>query len=598
MYSTVYCHLLFHFTELTKSSLTEHLNSNISVKTKRLKEAKRFLREEQKQFLVLIGHQGEGLSTLGKDLLIEFPERDQYIVMEPAEVLPCIIQSGEKRVILFADDAFGTTYFDEKRFEEWRRIMSRILSCSKHDNAILVMALHIEMIQESKCKQFYEYNQDNVINISTTDLQLDYKKMKKILKSNIVSQMDVLKIEICELKQEECIPQTNKSLASPRRHIISEETIDEIARVALPSGFPGQVARFLNNVDNLKKGVTFFNRAELDKYHEIKNWMTKGREGDLNRFIALIAAFVYGKQNFNMLEIQKRFEKVPQSYLTSCAGKDTRYREVAIRSEMPEMMCILKGFVKRFGMKQTIVESVRSGVQLLLGRYLKEISTEQYIFASVSVEKVVAIICAQSYLVDVCKFSSRAVFSDTIRPATGCDDKQSHILINEKQKPACLAINNRLKDMFLSNEVSEFVRHPAMRIPWFATQFIKYMKHHKNWLMQFISVKDNKSKLNALEISLDYPYQHQVKTNSQCLAEDILLRKEWLKLRHETPKEANQYEIKAVEKCCEMRWEHSYFRLTNPKRLNSSFRLTNRLPVPITKACLKKAISGTSSSIV
>ena len=204
-----------------------------------MKTARRFLREQQKQFLVLTGHQGDGLSTLDKDLLIEFPERDQYIVMEPAEVLQCIIQSEEKRVILFADDVFGITYFDEKLFEDWRRILSKVFSYIKRSNAILVMALHIEMIKESKCKQFYDYYQDNVINISSTDLQLDCKKMKQILKSNIVSQMDVLKIEICESKQEECIPQTNNmSSASPRRHIIFDETIDEIARVALPSGFP------------------------------------------------------------------------------------------------------------------------------------------------------------------------------------------------------------------------------------------------------------------------------------------------------------------------------------------------------------------------
>ena len=591
--------LIISFTELTKSTLTEHKSSKISVKTKRLKTAKRFLRKEQKQFLVLTGHQGDGLSTLGKDLLIAFPERDQYIVMEPTEVIPCIIQSGKKRVILFAEDVFGTTYFDEKRFEEWRRIMNRIFSYITCNNAILIMALHIEMIQESKCKQFYDYYQDNVINISRTDLQLDCKKMKQILRSNIDSQMNALKIEICELKQEECIPQTDKSLASPRRHIISEETIDEIAGVALPSGFPGQVAGFLNNVDNLKKGVTFFNRAEPDKYHEIENWMTNGREGDSNRFIALIAVFVYGELDFKMLEIQLQSEKDHQSYLTSCAGKGTRYREVArMRSKMPEMRCILKGFAKRFGMNQTLVESVRSGVQLLLGRYLKEISTGKYSFASVSVEKVIAIICAQTYLVDVCKFSSHAVFSDIIRPATACDDKKLNILINEKQKPACLAINKRLKDMFLSNKVLEFVGHPVMRIPWFAMQFIKYMKLHKDWLMQFVSVKDNKSKLNALEISLDHPYNLPIKTHSQCLTEDILLRKAWLKLVQETPEEAIRYESKFVEKCCEMRWEHSYFRLTNPKRLNSYFRLTNRLPVPITKACLKKAISGTSSSIV
>ena len=335
------------------------------------------------------------------------------------------------------------------------------------------------------------------------------------------------------------------------------------------------------------KGVNFFNKAEPDKYHEIKNWMTNGREDDLNRFIALIANFVCGKLNFNKLEIQIQSKKDHQSYLTNCARKGTRFREVAkIRSETPDMMCILKGFAKRFGMKQTIVESVRSGVQLLLGRYLKEISTGQYILASVSVEKVVAIICAQTNLVDVCKFSSHEVFCDTIRPATACDDKEINILINKKQKSACLVINKRLKDMFLSNKVSEFVRHPAMRIPWFAMQFIKYMKHHKNWLLQFKNVEDNKSKLKAFEISLDHPYQLPVKTNSQCLAEDILLRKAWLKLRQESPEEANQYEIKVVEKCCEMRWEHSYF------------RLTNRLPVPVTKACLTKAISGISTSIV
>ena len=574
------------FTELTRSTLEDHETSDITVETKRLKAARRLLTEEQKQFLILAGHDGDGLSTLGKDLLLEFPDRDQYIVMEPAEVLPCILQSGEKQVILFADDVFGTTYFDEKRFEEWRRIMNRIFSYIKRNKAILILSLHLEMTQDSKCKQFYDFYQDSVLNISDPDLQLNYKEMSKILKRNIVSQMDVLKIEICQTKQEDLAAQINNK-SSKKRHLISEETIDDIAKVALPSGFPGEVAYFLQNVDNLKKGITFFSTPPMERYNEIDRWQTSNIENDINKLMALIAVFVYVILNFNTFEIHIQSEKEHRSYLASCAGKSNRFKEVSrIRTKMPKMMHILKGFAKRYRIKHNLADSVRSGVRLLLGRYLKEMSKGQYEFASESVEKVVAVICAREYPVEVCTFSSRAVFSDIIGPESSFEDKELHISVNEKTKDMCLAVIKRLQSMLMSNKVLEFIQHPAMRVPWFAMQFIKHLKQQKNGIMEFVILKDNKSDRNVLSLSLDYPYKSPGKTSSQCLAEDILLRKAWLRTRKENAIFANRVERETLEKCCEMQWEHSYF------------RLTAKLRIPITKQCLLQAVRSTSYSIV
>lgn len=72
----LYC---FSTSELTRSILSEHKKTNISVETNRLKEARRRLIDESSEFLILTGYSGDGLSTLGYDLLLDFPNREHFI---------------------------------------------------------------------------------------------------------------------------------------------------------------------------------------------------------------------------------------------------------------------------------------------------------------------------------------------------------------------------------------------------------------------------------------------------------------------------------------------------------------------------------------
>ena len=118
------------------------------------------------------------------------------------------------------------------------------------------VSLHLEFIKDSRCKQFCDFYHDSILNISEPALQLDVKQMKRILPKNIMSQSDTLKIEICRSKSEGIIKGAECKVH--QRVCLSEKTMAAIPKTALPSGFPREVAKFLKNVDNIKKGKSFF----------------------------------------------------------------------------------------------------------------------------------------------------------------------------------------------------------------------------------------------------------------------------------------------------------------------------------------------------
>ena len=568
-------------TELTKSTLDEV--NKISVETKRLRVARTMLQKGQKRFLILAGHQGDGLSTLGKALLLDYPDRDPYVLMEPHEALSCIPHTRGKQVIMFADEMLGTTYFDEKRFEDWSRIMKRLSSYIKHNTVILIMSLCLDMLKEAKCKWFHDFYQHNVLNVSQPALQLDRKEMKQILKRNILSQAEILKIDICKSKCDESLSPVKTNMSCERRPVISEETIEEIACIALPSGFPGAISRFLTSVDNLKNGVKFFSMPSLDMYHEINKWQTDKVEDNLNKFIALIAVFVCGIFSFDKFKAQIQAHKEPKTYSTSCAGKRNMYQ--GVMKVVPSMIRILKEFVRIHGLQETLMSSVGRGIKLLEGRFLKEFSKGHYVIASVSVEKVVAIICARVNAADVCTSCSRAVFNDIVGPDAAFENKELHISVQKKNKNICQAVMKRLHAALTSSKILEVIHHPSMRVSWFSTLFITYLKHQDD-LKTLVMKTDDTTETNVLALSLDCPYTYPGKPNTHCFAEDIILTADWLKIKKNHPGFARELEIKTLEKCCELRWENSYFHLTEV------------FAIPRTETCLFHAVKSTSSSIV
>lgn len=572
--------------DLTKSALEERKKSNISVETKRLVEAKRRLFYENREFLILTGRSGDGLTTLGYDLLLEFPTREHFIVMEPGEVLPCIIQAGEKPVILFADDVFGTTYFDDKRFEEWRRLMGRIFGYLKRCNAILIIALRIELTEESKCKQFCDFHQDSILNISEPVLQLDFKEMRSMLHQNIISQRDILKIEICKTKKEEIIKDV-EGISRIKRCLISEETIDAIAKTALPSGFPREVARFLKNVDNIKRGEEFFQCPTVDMYTEIDKLRTSNKEMDHAMFLALTAVFVYRCLEFDILELHSlhlmKSEKELKSYMASCSGKHNKLGQFR---KPPAMINVLQGFSKRFNLSETIAGSVKKGVKLLLGRFIKEQSKGQFVLASTSVEKVIAISCSHEYPVEVCSGSSRTVFNSVIGPDVAFEEKELHVSVTEKDSRLLSEIIKRLHNRLSTNKVSEIIQHPALRAPWFAKQFIKYLKREKHGLKAIFMLSDGKSGRSIFSLSLDFPYSAAGSINTRCFAEDLMMTKKWIKYRKGNAQYTSVKEHELLEKSCEMKWHASYL------------RLTDKLQIRPSKRCLTLAVNSGSNKII
>ena len=516
----------------------------------------------------MIGHEGEGLTTLGYDLLLDYPDREQYIVMERKEALPCLTQADDKKVVVFADDVFGTTYFDEKRYEGWLRIMNQIRKVMKRNGAILILALHTKFLKVDKCKAFCDQYQENILNISQTNLQLDFKERQSILKCNIMSQIDVLRIEICKTKDEETIT-SEDDVSSLIGIKISEQTIDDIARLSLASGFPGKVENFLRSVDYVKQGVRFFTTPTKDMYDEIESVRMAETEEDREIYIALVAVFVYGSLNFDTFEIHCQYlaksEKALRNYLATCSGKSQKLGQ---RTKCPEMINVLTGFAKKYKCLSSLAGMVKRGVLVMLGRYLKESMKGYYALASESVEKAVAVSCANEYPIDICKHSSKRVFNAIVGPDNAFEEKEIHISVKEKDKTMYQVIMERLYLVLISNKILEFIQHPAMRVAWFAKLFIKQVKKEKHALKTIIMIMDDKCETSLLSLSLKYPYKSPGKFNSQSLAEDLMLSGKWSSIKRDYPEFAKEKEQEHLEKCCEMGWSESYFRLVESLQLS------------------------------
>ena len=576
----IHCYSIFYVLSLVDTSDILEERRSLSVKTKRFEEARRLL-HDGKQFLILVGYQQDGLSSLGYDLLLEFPDREKFVVDNPDQALSCL--SGEKSSILFADDIFGTTYFDVERFEDWQRNMGRIKRLLKKHNGILLLGLHLELTEEVKCKPFYDNYQDDILNISIPGLQLDRNEMKNILTRNISVQKEHLKIEICKSLSEEKNKMENEN-PCPINCIISEETIDNISKTANPSGFPGEVALFTKNVDNMKRGENFFKLPSGRLFREIEGLRNADKlncEQGMYKYLALIAVFIYGKLNLEKMEAHSKYlkksEKQLNAYLSLCFGKQRR----RVSNDFPDMSAVMIGVAKRFKCLASVAESVKAGVQQLLGRFLVEDKRGRIEFASISVERAVAICCAQDYPEEVIMFSSPHVFEHMIGPDDVFADKQLHISITNTGKPV-RALIKRL----LTLDGEKIVQHPAMQSEWFAGLFIQHLQKDKRNFATFVESPANNKGTCVLTLSLHFPYRPLSATRSCCLAEDVIMSNQWQTFRNRNPCFADERENELLEKCCEMGWENAYL------------RLIDKLQKSPTRRCLILAINSCSTKII
>lgn len=250
------------------------------------------------------------------------------------------------------------------------------------------------------------------------------------------------------------------------------------------------------------------------------------------------------------------------------------------------MVYVLHGFSKRFRLNANLAGSVKRGTKQLLGRLIKEEYNGQYAFASISVEKVVAISCAQEYPVEVCSFSSWAVFNSVIGPDEVFEEKDMHVSVTEKDSQLLLEITKRLRKLLSSNKIMEFTQHLALRAPWFAKQFIKHMKRKKHGLKAVFGLFDSKIGRSAFSLSLELPYTSAVVTASQCFVEDLMMTRKWQKFRKCHCELASEMEQEILERSCEMQWESSFL------------RLMDKFPIILSKRCLSLAVDSGSNIII
>ena len=520
-----------------------------TVHTKRLDQAKEHL--GRNNLLILVGNEGDGVTTLGMDILASYDDRERYNVKDVEETFECLTKTADKNIIVLVNDVFGTNKLNMKRFESWDTNMDRIETRIDIDDSILVLVINSKTMNTTACEEFCRRHFDGVLTISKPDLQLDIAEMKGILKCRIKSKKG---IEICRFDNQENLHRDfDRGISGLYR--ISQNTIDSIANTALNSGFPRKVDQFVNRLSdrNLRKGAAFFNEPTPELVNDIEQLRLSDNAKDQYKYISLVAVFVYGQ--LNLKEFESGILRLQNS------GKLSKLKRIARSGakskEYPELLHILVAIAKERNMLPWLVDVVGRGLELLLDKYVKGLKHDNYLLASVSIEMAVAVSCANRFPIDVCIFSSQCAFQCIFGPDDVFEKNEVHVSVKENDKTLLLAVMQRLSLIQETKELKMFLQHPAMRSAWFVQLYLKYLKSKKHGLKKLILATDTNNN-SILVLSLEYPYKPTTMIGTKCLTDDILNSKEWLQIQKKRPRFVDKQYKCIVQKCYEFD-SKSYF---------------------------------------
>ena len=512
-----------------------------TVHTKRLDKAKEHL--GRNNLLILVGNEGDGVTTLGKDILASYNERDRFITKNVGETVECLNETTDDKIIVLVDDVFGTNEFNKDIFEKWDTNMDRMEAQIDLNDSILILVINSKTMKNTASETFCRRHFDNVLNISWPDMQLDITEMREILESNIKSKKY---IEICKFENQENLHRDfNRGVS--RLYRISQNTLDTIANTALKSGFPRKVEQFVGSARNFRKGTAFFNEPTPEMVNDIEQLRVSNNEKDRCKYICLVAIFVYGQLNLKEFESDiLRLQNSSQMLnLLQIARSSTN------SEKHPDLLHILVAIAKERKVFPRLVNVVEHGLKLLLDEYVKRLKPGAYMFASVSIEMAVAVSCANQFPVEICKFSSQCVFNSIFGPDIVYEENEIHISVKEDDKDLLHAMKQRLRRIQKTNKLREFLRHPAMRCAWFAKLYLKYLKSKKDDIKMMILSTDSNNH-SVLVLSVEYPYKPRTNIGTKCLTDDILVSKEWLRIWKKRPYYASEQSKYILRKCYEM----------------------------------------------
>lgn len=572
---------LSNILEHTRELLTTHANGRKVPEQKRLKRAKKVLDDEN---LVIIVGKGSGSTHLATDLLLADNSEEKFNLIELKHLAVCL--HSKKSVSIFIDDEFGTTTIDENAVDFCLKYMK---ICKGKKNVSLKTKKLILTIKDhvyKHCKERLDEYKRCIVNLEDPTLQLDRDDMVEVMRNMIENNKDEFKVVL------DTDSQTMLRISRNGWVHISEFFLVQVAENALPSGFPKKFKKFLETRDNTKKGLDFFIRPSddfLDEITQIKHSNNQCNQSEVEKSLTLVMTSVLGDKltlekvrNINMDQTmirrpKKKKEKRKQKVQTNDEQVQTL--------ESPWWVDIIRFYSHRS--KKSLIESVKNGINLLKGSYLREDIKGVFSFAAPCVKNAVLVSLCRDFPQHVLKLCDQSFFQGFVGTDTSLENDEDHcVKLNVQNRAVCSEANKLLLELCTSGKTELFAKHRLMRDPNFLQQFIESFGKDFGQIWEISKTKDSSTGRCAISCALDVGQLTANYTMRGNFAYSVLLHKIWGQKRKTDKYWSAQVEKEVIHHCCKFGNKDTYFNLR--KKYN----------IPVDYECLKASVESGSCAIV
>ncbi|XP_053380588.1 uncharacterized protein LOC123543606 isoform X2 [Mercenaria mercenaria] len=561
--------------EQTRQILETHAVSSEISRHRRLKEAKRILDRDGVVFLV--SRNGSGSSHLGWDLLSLDTNTEKYNLLEVDHFQICT-RSKESATFL-ADDAFGISNLDKSALDKWLRYVN-VSKRNKSRNVKFIFTVKHHILRQ--CEDKLSDYEKCIVDVERLRLQMDSEEMLDIMINMVENNKDKFKIVLTE----ENVPVEKKS-KSRKYAKLSKQLLSDISENASAVGFPKRFQKFIQNKANIKQGLHYFTLPSKNDLND----MTDMKRSDLDSFLTLVLIALYGElklaevcsidQKRHECAIKRSFKKTKKKTKKRTRSKEERIEE---STEIPWWIEIINHYAQHC--KDSLYESVETGITLLKGYCIREDKKDVFGFAAPCVKNAVFLTFGQDFPQHILKVCDLSFFKDCVcSDRYFITDKTKCVKIDVSNKVVCSEANKRLLELHANGDIQSFAKHKLLEDGIFIQQFIDSFGKNIDQLWNVIKNDGGNMARCVISCSLENKSSshHGMVGN---LVYSILRHKVWNQKRKGNREWTSQKESEVIKHCCEQGDTEIYF------------ELRRKYNIPVNFQCLQLAIKSGSYAIV
>ena len=422
--------------------------------------------------VILVGNNGDGKTVCGKYMLLTLATNFKYALLirsvKEWELIE-ITGNSKPNTIVFFDNFLGSNHLSATSYTEWEPIFDEIFSACTDGNMSAIIAMGKSVFEEYTSHQRrHPLFADRFILDLTNEYKLNKDEKIYMIKQNLKGFRYAKDVVFCsEREDDNTIEFCDNGILS-----IWEGTVEDIANLVYPVGFPKALEIFASSIENIRQGADFFLNPTLDMFH-LMNDTRRNREHEW---------FALGNLVLSEGSIQLDTYDPKQIGLNTFGQKLFKKQ---IKKSLKQLLCsMLSDGADSVAYLRRVIEGIRG--------YFIEIEDGIARFNCTSTYYSAAICFGKYYPRDVVDIMPQDFIQRCIGPARAYSDK--HRLHLELDQASYESLTKRLLNEIEKKYVKEAMDHTYWGERAFVTSFLQYVDKEAKMKILLQTLDENTDK--------------------------------------------------------------------------------------------------------